>query len=88
MTLSFEAGVLPRLPKVRSYLRPIQFGQLREADVTHRFASTLQEAARVDQISAAVEHQGDVSSKYGDAANAVGDHPVRRAVQQNDLRTH
>ncbi len=88
MTLSFEAGVLPRLPKVRSYLRPIQVGQLLHRDMTHRLAGALQDSGRIVQVRATRESEEYVSSKYVDVADAVRDDSFRRAIQQNNLRAH
>jgi len=88
MTLSFEAGVLPRLPKVRSYLRPIQVGQLLHRDMPHRLAGALQDSGRIVQVRATRESEEYVSSKYVDVADAVRDDSFRRAIQQNNLRAH
>jgi hypothetical protein len=56
--------------------------------VTHRLAGSLQNSGRIIQIRATRESEGDVSSKYADAADAVRDDSFRRAVQQNNLRAH
>ena len=82
MTLSFEAGVLPRLPKVRSYLRPIQVGQLLHRDMTHRLAGALQDSGRIVQVRATRESEEHVSGKYVDVADVVRDDSSRRAIQQ------
>ena len=88
MTPSFEARVLPRLPKVRSYLRSIQVGQLLQGDVTHRLAGSLQDSARIIQVGATRESEEYVSGTYTDVADAVLDDSFRRAIQQNHLRAH
>ena len=81
MTLSF-ASVLPRLPKVRSYLRSVQVGQLLQSDVTHRLAGSLQDSGRIVQVRATRESEEHVSGKYVDVADAVRDDSFRRAYNR------
>jgi len=88
ITPSFEASALPRLPKVRSYLRSAQVGQLLEGDMTHRLAGSLQDSSRIIQVRTTRKPEGCVSRKYADVADAVRDDPFRRAIQQNNLRAH
>ncbi len=87
-TPSLEASVLPRLPKVRSYLRSVQVGQFLQRDVTHRLAGSLQNSGRIIQVRATRESEEYMSSKYVDVADAVSDDSFRRAIQQNNLRAH
>src|SRR5258706_14990843 len=88
MTLSLEAGVLPGLPEIRSYLRSVQVGQLLEGDVTHTLAGALQHSGGIIQIRPTRESETDVSSKDADVADAVLDDPFRCAVQEHHLRSH
>lgn len=83
-----EASASPRLPKVRSYLWSVQFGEPLQSDVTHCLAGTLKHPTGVFQVGAAVEREGYVPGKYVDAADAVLYDSFRRAIQQNNLGTH
>ena len=58
-----EAGVLPRLPKVRPYLRPVQIGQLLHGDVMHPLAGSLQDSGRIVQVRATQESEEHVSEQ-------------------------
>src|SRR5258706_6802332 len=87
MTLSLEAGVLPGLLEIRSYLRSVQVGQLLQGDVTHTLAA-LQHSGGIIQIRPARESETDVSSKDADVADAVLDDAFRCAVQEHHLRSH
>jgi hypothetical protein len=88
MTPSFEAGALPRLTKLRSYLWSIQIGQLLQGNVTHPLPRSVQDSGRIIQIRAARKSEVYMSRKYVDVADAVLDDPFRCAIQQNNLRAH
>src|SRR5438094_7116818 len=80
-----EASALSRLPKVSSYLGPVQFGELLQRDVTEGLAGTLQHAIRIVQVHAALEPEVHVFRKDADDADAVLDDSFRRAIHQGNL---
>src|SRR5258706_5381754 len=88
MTLSLEAGVLPGLPEMRSYVRSVQVGQLLQGDVPHALAGARQHSGGIIQFRPKRECETDVSSKDADVADAVLDDAFRCAVQEHHLRSH
>src|SRR5438093_9801745 len=88
LTRPFQPGVLPRPPKVRSNLRPVQFGEPLDGEVAHPFASSLQDTGAILQLGAPGKPEVHVFRIHGDETDAVLEDTLRRAIQQRDPLGH